>query len=101
MRSRNGAPSRKGYSYVVNGQMTLRQATNEYAPPPLPHTPPIYTPPLRAPCLSGQVAGAMAAAKRGTGERGRLVESEAPVEEFTVRGRRVLVKRDDKVRSSK
>lgn len=43
----------------------------------------------------------MAAAKRGTGERGRLVESEAPVEEFTVRGRRVLVKRDDKVRVRK
>ncbi|CAM9789549.1 unnamed protein product [Laminaria digitata] len=40
----------------------------------------------------------MAAAKRGTGERGRLVESEAPVEEFSVRGRRVLVKRDDKMR---
>eukprot|EP00904_Undaria_pinnatifida_P012503 jgi/Undpi1/8383/HiC_scaffold_25.g10851.m1 len=45
-----------------------------------------------------EVAGAMAAAKRGTGERGRLVESEAPVEEFAIRGRRVLVKRDDKMR---
>ena len=43
----------------------------------------------------------MAAAKRGTGERGRLVESEAPVEEFAIRGRRVLVKRDDKVQVRK
>lgn len=36
-------------------------------------------------------------ARRGTGERERLIECEAPVEEFVIRGRRVLVKRDDKV----
>lgn len=42
---------------------------------------------------------ALAAAKREVdrGERGRLIESDAPVEEFLVRGRRVLIKRDDKV----
>ena len=33
IRRRNGAPSRKGC--VVNG-LILRQATNEYAPPPSP-----------------------------------------------------------------
>ncbi|CAM9780621.1 unnamed protein product [Ectocarpus sp. 12 AP-2014] len=45
-----------------------------------------------------QGAVALAAAKRGPGERGRLVASESPVEEFVIRGRRVLVKRDDKMR---
>ncbi|CAM9700092.1 unnamed protein product [Scytosiphon promiscuus] len=45
-----------------------------------------------------QGAVALAAARRGTGERERLVASESPVEEFVVRGRRVLVKRDDKMR---
>lgn len=45
-----------------------------------------------------QGAVALAAAKRGSGERGRLVASESPVEEFFIRGRRVLIKRDDKVR---
>lgn len=44
-----------------------------------------------------QGAVAFAAAKRGPGEREQLVASESPVEEFVVRGRRVLVKRDDKV----
>lgn len=43
----------------------------------------------------------MAAARRGPGERQKLVESEAPVEEFVIRGRRVLVKRDDKVREQR
>lgn len=47
-----------------------------------------------------QGAVAFAAAKRGPGEREQLVASESPVEEFVVRGRRVLVKRDDKVHSS-
>ena len=32
LRSRNGVPSRK--RFVVNGQMTKRQATNDLAPPP-------------------------------------------------------------------
>ena len=48
IRSRNGAPSRKGF--VVNGQMA-RQATNEYPPPlvlhpphPHPHPSPHLTP---------------------------------------------------------
>lgn len=48
--------------------------------------------------ISCQVAVAFAAAKRGTGERERLVANESSVEEFIVRRRRVLVKRDDKVR---
>lgn len=45
------------------------------------------------------MAMALAAAKRevGKGERGRFIESDAAVEEFLVRGRRVLIKRDDQV----
>lgn len=35
---------------------------------------------------------------RGIGIPGKWVEQEAPVEEFVIRGRRVLVKRDDQVR---
>lgn len=53
--------------------------------------------PCRDDDLWEQSAVALAAAKRGTGERERLVESDAPVEEFVIRGRRILVKRDDKV----
>lgn len=62
------------------------------------HTPTLICLLLAVRLISRQGAVAFAAAKRGTGERERLVARESPVEELIVRGRRVLVKRDDKVR---